>query len=95
MTQAPKYVNNKKSTILALLLWSFVKMTSSWVGNIAWILGQIEKNHEVELPQNLIEQEISILTQNLKPDEKEKNKINNEKLAKSRIKLGLLLNEYG
>ena len=59
------------------------------------ILDQIEKNHEVELPQNLIEQEISILTQNLKPDEKEKNKINNEKIAKSRIKLGLLLNEYG
>ncbi len=59
------------------------------------ILDQIEKNHEVELPQNLIDQEISILTQNLKPDEKEKNKINNEKLAKSRIKLGLLLNEYG
>ena len=30
-----------------------------------------------------------------KPEEKEKHKANNEKLAKSRIKLGLLLNEYG
>ncbi len=59
------------------------------------ILDQIEKNHQVDLPQNLIEQEISIMTQNLKPDEKEKHKVNNEKLAKSRIKLGLLLNEYG
>ena len=59
------------------------------------ILDQIEKNHQVELPQNLIDQEISIMTQNLKPEEKEKNKLNNEKLAKSRIKLGLLLNEYG
>ena len=59
------------------------------------ILDQIEKNHQVDLPQNLIEQEISIMTQNLKPDEKEKHKANNEKLAKSRIKLGLLLNEYG
>ena len=59
------------------------------------ILDQIEKNHDVDLPQNLIDQEISIMTQNLKPEEKEKNKINNEKLAKSRIKLGLLLNEYG
>ena len=59
------------------------------------ILDQIEKNHQVDLPQNLIEQEISIMTQNLKPDEKEKHKTNNEKLAKSRIKLGLLLNEYG
>ena len=59
------------------------------------ILNQIEKNHQVELPQNLIDQEISMMTKNLKPDEKEKHKPNNEKLAKSRIKLGLLLNEYG
>jgi trigger factor len=35
------------------------------------------------------------MTQNLKSEEKEKHKTNNEKLAKSRIKLGLLLNEYG
>ncbi len=59
------------------------------------ILDQIEKNHQVDLPQNLIDQEISIMTQNLKPEEKEKHRANNEKLAKSRIKLGLLLNEYG
>ena len=59
------------------------------------ILDQIEKNHQIDLPQNLIDQEISIMTQNLKPEEKEKHKANNEKLAKSRIKLGLLLNEYG
>jgi len=59
------------------------------------ILDQIEKNHQVDLPQNLIDQEISIMTQNLKPEEKEKHRFNNEKLAKSRIKLGLLLNEYG
>ena len=59
------------------------------------ILDQIEKNHQVDLPQNLIDQEILIMTQNLKPEEKEKHKANNEKLAKSRIKLGLLLNEYG
>ena len=59
------------------------------------ILDQIEKNHQIDLPQNLIDQEISIMTQNLKPEDKEKHKSNNEKLAKSRIKLGLLLNEYG
>ncbi len=59
------------------------------------ILDQIEKNHQVDLPQNLIDQEISIMTQNLKPEEKEKHKSKNQKLAKSRIKLGLLLNEYG
>ena len=59
------------------------------------ILDQIEKNHTMELPQNLIDQEVLIMTQNLKPEDKEKHKSNNEKLAKSRIKLGLLLNEYG
>ena len=59
------------------------------------ILDQIEKNHQVELPQNLIDQEIEIMTRNLKPEEKEKHKSRNEKVAKSRIKLGLLLNEYG
>ena len=35
------------------------------------------------------------MTQNIKPEDKEKYKSKNEKLAKSRIKLGLLLNEYG
>jgi len=59
------------------------------------ILDQIEKNHELNLPKNLIDQEILAMTQNLKEEEKEKHKTNNEKIAKSRIKLGLLLNEYG
>ncbi len=59
------------------------------------ILDQIEKSHQIDLPQNLIDQEISIMTKNLKPEDKEKHRSNNEKLAKSRIKLGLLLNEYG
>jgi len=59
------------------------------------ILEQIEKNHELDLPKNLIDQEILIMTQSLKDEEKEKHKKNNEKIAKSRIKLGLLLNEYG
>jgi len=59
------------------------------------ILDQIEKNHELSLPKNLIDQEISIMTQSLKAEDKEKHKTNNEKIAKSRIKLGLLLNEYG
>ena len=59
------------------------------------ILDQIEKNHELEIPQNLIDQELSIITQSLKPEEKNKHKTKNEKIAISRIKLGLLLNEYG
>ncbi|MBA1338959.1 MAG: trigger factor [Pelagibacterales bacterium] len=59
------------------------------------ILDQIEKTHQVEIPQNLVEQELLIMTQSLKKEEKEKNKKNNEKLSKSRIKLGLILNECG
>jgi len=59
------------------------------------ILDQIERNHELDLPKNLIDQEILVMTQSLKDKEKEKHKTNNEKIAKSRIKLGLLLNEYG
>ncbi len=59
------------------------------------ILDQIEKNHQLDLPENLIEQELSIMTQSLKKDDKENHKKENIKLAKSRIKLGLLLNDYG
>jgi trigger factor len=59
------------------------------------ILEQIEKNHQIDLPQNLIDQEILIMTKNLKSEDKEKHNSDNEQLAKSRIKLGLLLNEYG
>ena len=59
------------------------------------ILDQLEKNHDFDLPKNLIDNEISAMTQNLKKDEVEKHKVKNEKLAKSRIKLGLILNEYG
>ena len=59
------------------------------------ILDQLEKMHDFDLPKNLIDNEISVMTQNLKKEEVEKHKIKNEKLAKSRIKLGLILNEYG
>jgi len=59
------------------------------------ILDQIEKFHELELPQNLIDNEIKVKTQHLSKEDLEKNKKNNEKIAKTRIKLGLILNEYG
>lgn len=59
------------------------------------ILDQLEKNHNIDLPKNLIDQEVHLMTQNLKAEEKEKHKSNNEKIAKSRIKLGLILNEFG
>ena len=59
------------------------------------ILDQIDKNHEVDLPKNLVDQEILVMTKNLNQEDKDKNKLKNEKIARSRIKLGLLLNEFG
>jgi len=59
------------------------------------ILDQIEKNHEIDLPQNLIDQEVSLMTRSLKEEEKQKSLTSNTKIAKSRIKLGLILNELG
>ncbi len=55
------------------------------------IFEQLEKNHQVDLPQNLIDQEILLMTQNLKPEEKEKHKINNEKVcSKNKWKLEII-----
>ena len=59
------------------------------------ILNQIEKLHQIELPDNLVQQEMSLITQGLKKDDAEKNKAESEKIAKKRIKLGLILNELG
>ena len=59
------------------------------------ILDQIEKLHKTELPKNLVEQEVHTMTHNLKKEDVEKHKSKNLKIAESRIKLGLILNEYG
>jgi len=59
------------------------------------ILDQIEKLHNIEIPENLLEQELSLITQNLKKEDIQKNKKKNEEIAKKRIKLGLILNELG
>ena len=49
----------------------------------------------LELPENMVQEELKIISQNLKNDESEKNKKESEKIAKKRIKLGLILNEIG
>ena len=59
------------------------------------ILDKLEKMHDLELPDNLVQQELSIISQGLKKEEAEKNKNESEKIAKKRIKLGLILNELG
>ena len=53
----------------------------------------MEKSHSIELPPNLVDQEAKLLTKNQKKEDEQKNKEKNTKLAKSRIKVGLLLNE--
>ena len=48
------------------------------------------------MPKNLIDQEVRYDDKKFKTKRKKKNiETNNEKIAKSRIKLGLLLNEFG
>ena len=56
---------------------------------------QIEKFEVEEIPENLVEQEVSILKQGIKEDEKNQNKKDFEKKAKERIKVGLILNAFG
>ncbi|MBL6858002.1 MAG: trigger factor [Pelagibacteraceae bacterium] len=59
------------------------------------ILDQIEKLHKIQLPKNLVEQEIHLMTHKLKKEDIDKHKTKNLNIAESRIKLGLILNEYG
>ena len=59
------------------------------------ILKQIEKFQIEEIPENLIEQEINILSQGMKDEDIKKNKKDFEKKAKDRIKVGLILNAFG
>ena len=59
------------------------------------ILEQIEKQTLENLPKNLIEQEVKILSQGMKEDELKKNKNSLEDQARKRIKTGLILNAYG
>jgi len=59
------------------------------------ILNQIEKIHKIDLPDNLVQQELSLITRGLNKEDVEKNKKESEKIAKKRIKLGLILNELG
>ncbi len=59
------------------------------------ILEQIEKQKLDQLPANLIEQEVNLLAQGMKEDEKKKNMKYFEEQAKKRIKTGLILNAFG
>ena len=59
------------------------------------ILKEIEKIKVEEVPENLVEEEVKILSQGMSEDEAKKNKKSFEEKAKTRIKTGLILNEFG
>jgi len=59
------------------------------------ILKEIENFKVEEIPENLMEEEIKILTQGMTEEDVKKNKKNFEEVAKKRIKVGLILNEFG
>ena len=59
------------------------------------ILKEIEKFKVSEIPENLIEDELKILSQGMSEEDAKKSKKNLEEVAKNRIKVGLILNEIG
>jgi len=59
------------------------------------ILKEIENFKVEEIPENLLEDEIKILSQGMSEADIKKNRKNFEDVAKKRIKVGLILNEFG
>ena len=59
------------------------------------ILKELEKFKVDEIPDNLIEEEIKILSQDMSEEDAKKSRKNFEEVAKKRIKTGLILNEFG
>jgi len=59
------------------------------------ILKEIEKFKVDEIPDNLLEDEIKILSQGMSDEDVKKSRKNFEEIAKKRIKVGLILNEFG
>ncbi len=59
------------------------------------ILKELEKFKVDEIPENLIDEEIKILSQGMSEEDTKKSRKNFEEIAKKRIKTGLILNEFG
>jgi len=59
------------------------------------ILDAIEKFKVDEIPENLIEEEVKILSKEMSDEDAKKNRKSFEETAKKRIKVGLILNEFG
>ena len=59
------------------------------------ILKELEKFKVDEIPQNLVDEEVKVLSGGMTDEDKKKSKDNFEEIAKKRIKVGLILNEFG
>ena len=59
------------------------------------ILKEIESFKVDEIPENLIEEEVKDLSQGMNEEDAKKSRKNFEGVAKKRIKVGLILNEFG
>ena len=59
------------------------------------ILKELEKFKVDEIPQNLVDEEVKVLSKGMTDEDKKKSKDNFEEIAKKRIKVGLILNEFG
>jgi trigger factor len=59
------------------------------------ILKEIENFKVDEIPGNLIDEEVKILAQGMSEEDAKKSRKNFENVAKKRIKVGLILNEFG
>ncbi|MDA9662809.1 trigger factor [Candidatus Pelagibacter sp.] len=59
------------------------------------ILKEVENFKVDEIPENLIEEEVKVLSQGMTEEDSKKSRKNFEEIAKKRIKVGLILNEFG
>ena len=59
------------------------------------ILKEVENFKVDEIPSNLVEEEVKILAQGMSEEDAKKSRKNFEAIAKKRIKVGLVLNEFG
>ncbi len=88
-----KDLNNLKELVSKQINDEYTNSLNSLTKNE--ILKQLEKFKVDQIPDNLVEQEVKILSQGMNEDELKKNKNKFEETAKKRIKLGLILNEFG
>ena len=81
----------------ALILKQINEEYKNSLGRLAknQILKEIETFKVDEIPSNLVDEEVKVLSQGMSEEDSKKSKKNFEEIAKKRIKVGLILNEFG